>query len=70
MNKLITTAELSHHLNVPISRIYNLVFRQMIPYVKIGGSLRFKSEQIELWLRTQEKNLNLLAREVRKKNEN
>jgi excisionase family DNA binding protein len=43
-------------LNVKHSYIYRLTSEDRIPYIKIGGQLRFNQEQIEKWLRQNTQN--------------
>ena len=43
--------ELSEHLAVPKATIYSWVRRGDIPFVKLGGVVRFDPEEINDWLR-------------------
>lgn len=51
---LLTVKTLSVYLNVPISRIYNLVFKKEIPHLKIGSSVRFRKSDIQKYLEGKE----------------
>lgn len=52
MVKLLNVSELSTILNIKKKTIYDWTHRGMIPYVKLGGCLRFDSEAIEKWVKT------------------
>ncbi|MBL8029457.1 MAG: helix-turn-helix domain-containing protein [Fibrobacteres bacterium] len=41
-----TVNQLSELLQVPRSRIYNMVFRKVIPYCKLGRTVRFRKMDI------------------------
>lgn len=47
---LITVAELAKKLGLPISRVRYEVFKGTIPYIKIGRSVRFNLDEINLWI--------------------
>ncbi len=51
MRKLLTISELSTLLNIARKTVYNLVYRREIPFVKVGGSLRFDPDQIDKWIK-------------------
>ncbi len=48
---IITVKELAHELRVSRKTIYNLVYRRKIPFIKVGGALRFRRDEIEEWLK-------------------
>lgn len=50
MNKLLTAQEVADLLSVGKKTIYQLKASGQIPYIKIGGIIRFDREQIEKWL--------------------
>ena len=50
MDPLFSVEEMAHYLSMKKSRIYNLIFKKQIPYIKIGSSVRFKPEEILKWL--------------------
>lgn len=50
LNKLINIEELMTILNISKSSVYRLVDGRKIAFYKIGGSLRFKEEDILLYL--------------------
>jgi excisionase family DNA binding protein len=54
LDSLLTVGELCQHLNVKQSFIYSLTHQKKIPYVKIGGILRFRKSVIDEWLKTLE----------------
>ena len=47
---LLTTQELSAWLNIKPSTLRKWVCRKKIPYLKIGGSVRFRKTDIDYWL--------------------
>jgi excisionase family DNA binding protein len=47
MRKLLDVNQVAEILNVKINTVYKYAMGQKIPYVKIGGSLRFTEEQLE-----------------------
>jgi excisionase family DNA binding protein len=49
-DELLTVAEVSAWLKKAPGTIYNLVSAGDIPFVKAGGSLRFRRGAIEAWL--------------------
>lgn len=48
--QLLTTSQVAGYLNVPKKTIYNLVSQRRIPFLRVGGSLRFSIETINEWL--------------------
>jgi len=49
--KLLTPSELARFLSVRPGTIYSWISRGIdIPYVKIGGTVRFREEAIQAWL--------------------
>lgn len=54
MANLITPAELADMLHVSVGHIYRLVARRQVPFVKLGGAVRFRRESIERWISGQE----------------
>lgn len=48
--RLLTAKEVADYLQCSLQHIYNLVWRGEIPYVKVGGLLRFQKEQLIEWL--------------------
>lgn len=49
--RLLTIAELSEFLRTPIGTIYHWISQKRIPYVKLGRSVRFDPEQVNLWVK-------------------
>ncbi len=49
-NDLWNANDVSKFLKCSVKHIYNLVWKDEIPFVKIGGLLRFRKEQLETWL--------------------
>jgi len=50
MEQLLTIDQVSELLQIPKGSLYNLVNEDKIPYIKIGGRLRFKKSSIEKWI--------------------
>ena len=55
MEHLLTIDQLSDILQVKKNTLYSWVFSRKIPFVKIGGVLRFKEKAINNWIEGQEK---------------
>ena len=51
---LLTPANVAELLQVSRGHVFRLVAQRRIPFCKIGGSLRFRSESIERWIAGQE----------------
>lgn len=54
--KLITMKEAADYLNISKNRLYYMVFKKAIPYIKIGASTRFSPEALEVWLNSCKQN--------------
>lgn len=52
---LLTLHELSEWLHISPSTIYKWVHYGFIPYIKLGGSLRFDRLQVERWYRRRQR---------------
>ena len=50
--KLMDVSELSEKLNVKKKTIYDWVHKELIPYIKLGGLLRFDSDDIDRWVKS------------------
>lgn len=50
MDPLLTAKELSEILKVSPRTIREWTRKNMIPYMKLGGTIRFNERQIETWL--------------------
>lgn len=48
--KLLTPPELAEILHVSVGHVYRLVAMRCVPFVKLGGSVRFRRESIERWI--------------------
>jgi excisionase family DNA binding protein len=55
MERLLTVEEVSGILKVSKSTIYRWVCLNYIPYVKLGGSVRFDGKAIVRWLKDRER---------------
>jgi len=52
-NKLLTAQQVADYLQMPISSLYDLTHRRAIPFIKLGGRLRFRLVEIDEWLESQ-----------------
>ncbi|MBA7639633.1 hypothetical protein ES703_47293 [subsurface metagenome] len=50
MNSLLTIQELSQILKISKKTIYGWVHDNYVPYMKLGGAVRFRERDIEIWL--------------------
>jgi excisionase family DNA binding protein len=50
----LTVRQLAEMLHVSVGHIYRLVAMRRVPFVKLGGSVRFRRESIERWIAGQE----------------
>ena len=48
--KLMNIDEMAEFLNIPIATVRDYVWRKQIPYVKVGRHIRFRHEEILVWL--------------------
>jgi len=48
--QLLTAKDVAELLRCSLQHVYNLVWRDEIPFVKIGGLLRFRKEKLIEWL--------------------
>jgi excisionase family DNA binding protein len=48
--QLLTAKDVADFLQCSLQHVYNLVWREEIPYVKVGGLLRFQKERLIEWL--------------------
>jgi excisionase family DNA binding protein len=49
-DNLITLDQLAEHLQVDLSRIYELLRSDHLPFVKVGGEIRFDRHEIDRWI--------------------
>ena len=56
MEKLLTVNDMCDLLRVKKPLVYKWVHYGFVPYIKIGGILRFKESQIEKWIKKRERN--------------
>ena len=52
--RLWTPEDAAAFLRVSVRSLYQMVYRREIPYLKIGRRLRFRSADLEGWLREKE----------------
>jgi excisionase family DNA binding protein len=55
MEKLLTTNEIAEYLSVTPRTVRGYVAVDFIPYIKIGGNIRFKPSKIEKWVERKER---------------
>lgn len=67
MEKLLTIKELSEVLNLNCNTIYKLTYKNMIPYIKIGRSVRLDKEKILTWLDKNSNSDTILTEKVSRK---
>jgi excisionase family DNA binding protein len=53
--EVFTVEEVATYLKVTERSIYNLLSRQKIPAFRVGGSWRFRLDEIEAWTRSNKK---------------
>jgi len=54
-DKLLTPKHLSEYLQIKVSTVYKWTHYGYVPYIKVGGSIRFNRKQIDTWLKKKEK---------------
>jgi excisionase family DNA binding protein len=54
MENLIGPEEAAKALGIELATIYTWVTRRKIPFVKVGGALRFRPSALKDWLRQHE----------------
>lgn len=55
MKQLLTAEDVAKILQVNTQTVYQLKARHQIPFVKIGGAVRFDEEQIQEWIESKRK---------------
>lgn len=50
MNQLLKAEDVATLLQVKPAKIYQMKARHEIPFIKIGGSIRFDPEEIKEWI--------------------
>ena len=56
MDKLLTVLEIAELLNVTKTTIYNMIYKNEIPFIRIGGSYRFNADEVIEYFRKGGKN--------------
>jgi excisionase family DNA binding protein len=54
MEDLIGPAETAKALGIELATVYTWVTRRKIPFIKVGGALRFRPSALQDWLRQRE----------------
>jgi excisionase family DNA binding protein len=52
--RLLNPRQLARTLGVSTGHIYRLCQQRKVPFCRVGGSVRFRSDSIERWIRGQE----------------
>lgn len=47
---LLTVNEVAAQLQISSKHLYRLTAQKRIPHLRVGGSLRFRQEEIDAWL--------------------
>ena len=50
---LLTIQQAATHTGLSVHTLYKMVSQRRIPYVKLGGALRFHPKQLEEWIHQQ-----------------
>jgi len=53
-SSLLNPRQLSKVLGLSVGHVYRLVEQRRVPFCRIGGSVRFRVEAIDGWIRRQE----------------
>jgi excisionase family DNA binding protein len=51
---LLTPRQLARKIEVSTGHIYRLIAQRRVPFVRVGGSVRFRPESIEAWIERNE----------------
>lgn len=54
MENLIGPEEAAKALGIELATVYTWVTRRKIPFVKVGGALRFRPSALDAWLKDRE----------------
>ena len=66
MENLLTIEQVSEITKLQVRTIHKMKFKKQLPYVKLGGALRFRESDIENWINS---NLKNKEEETTKKNQ-
>lgn len=53
MDRILTIPEVADYLKISRSKVYALVARNQIPYIRIGRNVRIKESDLERWINQQ-----------------
>jgi len=53
MEKILTVPEVAQYLKISKSKMYDIVKREKIPFIKIGRNVRIKESDLDEWLEIQ-----------------
>jgi excisionase family DNA binding protein len=75
MEKLLSPEDVCELLAVEKSTLYSWTSRELIPFIKVNGLLRFRESEILKWLKLKERGIIItrvesILREVQNKREN
>ena len=54
-DQYMTVREVSELLRISVATVYRLVENRQMPYLKVGGQVRFRKLSIDAWARQREK---------------
>ena len=52
MDTLMTIADVAEKMQLTEAAIRKFILQKTVPYIKIGGSIRFNPSEIEEWIKT------------------
>lgn len=64
MDTLLTPDDVCRALRIKKSTLYSWTHRQLIPYLKVGGTIRFKEDVIARWLKLRERGIDIAKLET------
>ena len=69
MNKFMGTKEAAEYLDVAVPTIYGWVHRKQIPFHKVRNLVKFKKNEIDLWVakNTKKRNASVSREEIVRK---
>ncbi len=50
-NRLMTVEEAATYTGLAVDTLYKMVSQRRVPFVKLGGALRFNPEQLNQWIK-------------------
>lgn len=53
MDEILTIPQVARYLKLSRSKVYGLVARRQIPYIRVGKSVRIRASDLAQWLQRQ-----------------